>query len=156
MIELARAGLEDLIELHSIQRRSFAALLDKYRDYDTSPGAESKELLKEKLDSAERDYYFIREAGRNIGLVCVKRRDEHLEVCPICLLPEYQGGGRGRAAMALAEVLYPDNKDWELDTIMEEPRLCRFYESLGYRKSGRLTFVQDGMTIVGYKKERGC
>lgn len=154
MIELHAAGPQDLPALLELQRCAFAALLEKYRDYETNPAAESPEMLEWKLTNGDRDYYFIREDGEDVGLICVKRREGHLEVSPIGLLPELQGQGKGREAMRLAEGLYPDARHWELGTILEETGLCRFYESLGYVKSGRLTPVKDGMTIVGYKKLR--
>ena len=50
------------------------------------------------------------------------------------------------------EKLYPDAILWKLDTIAQEEYLCRLYEKLGYRKTGKTETVQPGMDLVFYEK----
>jgi len=50
------------------------------------------------------------------------------------------------------EHLYPDARKWELDTIAQEEKLCHLYEKMGYRKTGRVEKLKDGMDIVYYEK----
>ena len=54
--------------------------------------------------------------------------------------------------MRLMENRYPGTKKWELDTIAQEGKLCHLYEKMGYRKTGRLEKLKDGMEIVFYEK----
>ena len=35
---------------------------------------------------------------------------------------------------------------------MQEEKLCRLYEKLGYRQTGESYDIKDGMTIVFYEK----
>lgn len=148
------AGPGDGPALLDLQKRAFSALLEKYQDYGTNPAAETLESVQWRLDSPDRDYWFILANGQAAGLVCVKRLENGLSVSPICLLPECQDQGLGHQAMELLERQYPENCRWELGTILEEPGLCRFYESLGYRCTGKETAIQPGMTVIGYEKIR--
>jgi len=150
LVTLKLAGQEDAAALLAIQKKAFAPLLEKCRDYGTSPAVEPLSTLKCKL--AQRDYYFILSDGREEGLISVRHQDDALCVTPIGLLPEMQGRGVGKQAMLDLEKLYPPGTRWELGTILQEPGLCRFYEGLGYRRTGRETTLQPGMTEVGYEK----
>lgn len=150
MVTLKPAGTEDAGALLALQKQAFRALLEKYQDYGTNPAMEPLSTLERKLK--ERDYYFILLDGRAVGYVGIKHTGDSLHITPIGLLPEYQGKGIGRKAMALIEVRYPENRRWGLGTILQEPGLCRFYESVGYRRTGEMTNIQPGMDEVGYEK----
>lgn len=152
IIYLRPAGCGDAPAILDLQRRAFDALLEKYQDYDASPAMESMEVLQWKLASSERDFYFIMEDARTAGMVCVKRLTKNHCISPIGLLPEFQGRGIGRTAVEQLEKRYPDCLRWELGTIMQEQKLCQFYESLGYRRTGEITPVKPGMDIIGYEK----
>lgn len=150
MVTLKPAGMEDAEALLDLQKQAFNALLEKYRDYDTNPAMEPLSTLRRKL--SERDYYFIQQDGRNVGYIGVRRGDEALVITPIGLLPGCQGKGIGHKAMLLLEGLYPNNRRWTLGTILQEQGLCRFYESLGYRRTGEVTNIKPGMDEAGYEK----
>lgn len=45
-----------------------------------------------------------------------------------------------------------DEKDWQLDTILEEKGNCHLYEKFGYRKTGKFEKISDIETIVFYEK----
>ena len=150
MVTLRPAGLEDAGALLALQKQAFRALLEKYKDYGTNPAMEPLSTMRRKL--SERDYYFILSDGREAGFIGVRRDGDSLHITPIGLLPEYQGRGIGHEALALVEKLYPEDRRWTLGTILQEPGLCRFYESAGYRRTGEVTNIQDGMDEVGYEK----
>ena len=150
MVTLKPAGLEDAEALLAVQKLAFNALLEKYQDYDTNPAMELLSNLRRKL--SERDYYFILLDGREVGYVVVKHTESSLHITPIGIMPECQGRGVGHKAMLLLEELYPENQRWSLGTILQEPGLCRFYESLGYRRTGEVTNIRPGMDEVGYEK----
>lgn len=142
--------MEDAGALLALQKQAFRALLEKYKDYGTNPAMEPLPTMRRKL--SEREYYFILADGREAGLIGVRRGEDSLHITPIGLLPEYQGRGIGHEALALVEKLYPEDRRWALGTILQEPGLCRFYESAGYRRTGEVTNIQDGMDEVGYEK----
>ena len=153
MIELIKANPQDCGRIHAIQVEAFAELLEKYRDAATNPGAEPVEKVAARMAQDTTDYYFIHAEGRPIGTVRVQRLPGDIcRVSPICILPAFQGRGFAQEAMRALEGLYPRAKEWRLDTIREEAKLCRLYEKLGYRRTGREEVLQPGMTIVYYEK----
>ena len=48
-IRLIQAAVADAVQVHSLQTLAFKALLDKYKDYSTNPGAESVQKVAEKI-----------------------------------------------------------------------------------------------------------
>lgn len=50
------------------------------------------------------------------------------------------------------EILYPQAKTWELDTILQEESLCRLYEKRGHFRTGEYHRIQEGMDLVRYRK----
>ena len=48
-ITLAKAGLSNCEELYQLQTISFRQLLEKYQDYDSNPGAETKDRTLQRL-----------------------------------------------------------------------------------------------------------
>lgn len=144
---------QDATVLLDLQKRSFGRLLAKYLDYTTNPAMESVDRLQQKLADPERAYYLIQEDGEAVGFACIKRVGEALWVTPIGLLPEHCGRGLGTKAMKALEALYSHVTVWELQTIQEEAALCRFYEKLGYRSTGKTSIVKPGMNLVHYRKQ---
>lgn len=68
-ITLAKAGLSNCEELYQLQTISFRQLLEKYQDYDSNPGAETKDRTLQRLKDPFTDYYFICLSGKHIGAV---------------------------------------------------------------------------------------
>ena len=66
-------------------------------------------------------------------------------------MEEYRGKGYAQEAMKAAEEIYgADN--WCLDTILQEKGNIHLYEKMGYRQTGRIDRIKDGMDIVYYEK----
>ena len=72
----------------------------------------------------------------------------------IFILPEYQGYGYAQEAIKMVESFYTKAKRWELDTILQEKKLCYLYEKMGYQKTGKTEKIKDGMDLVYYAKEK--
>ena len=107
----------------------------------------------ERLQQKQTDYYLIVYDKITVGAIRIVRKDNRrYRVSPIFILPEYQGKGIASATMQVVESLYEDAMVWELDTILEEQKLCGLYEKLGYRKTGKVTKINERMTIVFYEK----
>lgn len=152
MITLQKAGIEDAKTIHAMQVRAFQGLLEKYQDYATNPAAEPVGKITQRMRMEGSCYYFILADGEAVGFIRIQDTGLACRVSPIGILPEHQGKGYASQAMLLAERLYSQASLWELDTIGEEPKLCRLYEKLGYRETGRREQIQPGMTIVYYEK----
>lgn len=90
--------------------------------------------------------------GKHIGALRVCNFGQLCKLKQIFILPEYQDRGYAQQAMRIAESLYPNAGRWELDTILQEQKLCHLYEKMGYRKTGKTQRIKDGMDIVFYAK----
>jgi len=152
-ISLRKAGMSDCKQIHEMQIQSFASLLDKYNDYHTNPGAESIERIIQKMEQEFSTYYFICLGNKIIGAVRIGQVNDHsFRIAPIFILPQYQDMGYAQQAILAIESLYPHAKYWELDTIKQETKQCYLYEKMGYRPTGKEEELQEGMTIIYYRK----
>ena len=153
-IILKTAVMANCEEIHGMQIKAFGALFDKYRDVNTSPAAESLEIIIERMEQDFTDYYLILLNETKIGAIRVVRPGNRVcRISPMFILPEYQGKGYAQQAILLAESLYPEAKQWTLDTIKQEKMLCHLYEKMGYVPTGKEEKIQDGMDIVYYVKQ---
>ncbi|ODU55652.1 MAG: hypothetical protein ABT01_05680 [Clostridium sp. SCN 57-10] len=152
-IQLRKAGICDCGQIHQMQGKAFAYLLDKYHDYDTNPGAEPLEKVIQRMEQTFTDYYYIQLGSRCIGAMRVVRlHDGACRISPMFILPEFQGKGYAQQAIRNVEELYPGACRWELDTIKQEPKLCHLYEKMGYCAIGKEKVIQPGMTIIFFEK----
>lgn len=153
-LTLNKAVFSDCKQIHKMQVSAFTGLLEKYRDFDTNPATESLEKIQNKFSQSFTDYYFIMLDKTKIGVVRVVRlSDTTCRISPMLILPEYQNNGYSQQALSAVEKLYPDVKEWKLDTIKEESKLCYLYEKCGYIPTGKEEILKDGMTIVYYSKQ---
>ena len=145
---------DDSEKIHELQVISFKALLDKYQDYETNPGAETLERIKQRFDYLQVDHYFSKLHGEIIGYIRIAKQNEATySLSQMFILPNHQGKGYAQQTILQAELLYPQAKNWSLDTIKQESKLCHLYEKMGYRQTGEEKQIQEGMDIVFYRKE---
>lgn len=152
-IKLEKAIFEDYQEVYDLQIKSFKALLDKYQDYYYSPGAEKIDRTIQRFNDEIIDFWFITCSEKRIGVLRVCNLGELCKLKQISILPEYQGNGYAQNAIKYVEALYPMIIRWELDTILQEEKLCYLYEKMGYRKTGKIQIIKEGMDIVFYEKQ---
>ena len=131
----------------------FRGSLKTYRDYETNPGAEDIQKIIARMNQVETHYYFIQRNKINAGAIRVVRQDGGAlcRISPLFILPEEQNNGYAQAALRLVESMYRPQK-WTLDTILEERRNCHVYEKAGYRQTGELKTLKEGMHLVRYEK----
>ena len=151
MIKLIRAKRTDCQSILDMQIICFKPLLEKYRDYYTNPANELIEDIYRRFDQVNTEYYLITVDNDIVGAVRVIVGDI-CRISPIFILPNHQGYGYAKETFELLENMFPVNK-WTLDTIEQEEGLCKLYESLGYKRTGKFAHIQDNMTIVYYEKE---
>ena len=153
-ISLKKAVFEDCAEIQKMQELTFADLLEKYKDYDTNPASESLEKIEYKFNQEITDYHFIMADDVKIGVVRVVKLSENIHrISPIFILPEFQNHGYAQMALAEVELLYPNIREWHLDTIKQEKKLCYLYEKCGYVATGKEEDLKPGMTIAYYCKK---
>ncbi|WP_315795394.1 GNAT family N-acetyltransferase [Paenibacillus sp. BIC5C1] len=152
-ISLSKAGLKEASIIHEMQIKAFMPLLNKYKDYETSPANQTVEQIEDRINQSYTDYYLIREANIPVGAIrIVKKENKIYRVSPVFILPDYQGRGIAQKVFSMIEARYSDATIWELATISEEKRNCYLYEKLGYRQKGDTKQINDKMTIVIYEK----
>ena len=151
-ISLRKAEYSDCPLIHTIQVRSFIAMLRKYEDYQSSPAAEGLDQIQRRFQQPFTSYYLITAGEQVVGILRVCDFGINCRLSPICILPEFQGMGYGKKAVSLLETLYPKTKCWQLDTIVQEEKLCQFYEALGFQKTGKTEHLKEQMDLVFYEK----
>jgi len=152
-VEIIKAKFQDLQLLYDMQIESFKPLLEKYKDYDMSPGNETIEHIIRKYNQDFTTYWIIKRHSKTVGGVrVVSKGNGCYRVSPIFIIPLEQGKGIAQETFRLLEEFYQYSMKWELDTILEERGNCYLYEKLGYRKTGKIEIIKDGMTIVYYEK----
>lgn len=152
---LLRADIDDAKELHAMQIKAFRELLEKYQDFDTSPANESVEKVEARLQQDFTYYYFICIGRQKAGAVRVIDKKENginKRISPIFILPEFQGKGIAQKAIRLCEEIH-GNENWELDTILQEPKNCHLYEKMGYRQTGKTEVINERLTLTFYEKK---
>lgn len=101
--------------------------------------------------SPDVTHFLIRENGADIGALRCRYAGDTAIVQRFCVLKEYRGGGRGRAALEAVEehCRAAGFKRMELDAKFE---VCGFYEKCGYTKISD-PFEEAGIPHVKMMKQ---
>lgn len=153
-VKLVKANEGDAEEIWNMQRTAFAELLEKYKDFDTSPANEPLKNVVRRLRQPFTFFYFITLNGEKIGAIRVVDKSSSGElkrISPIFILPKYRNKGYAQSAISYVEEIH-GNSDWALDTILQEKGNCHLYEKMGYRKTDKKTIINAQMTLISYKK----
>ena len=136
-----------------MQIAAFSELLDRYQDYELSPGAEPVDKIIARYEMPGSVYYFIEAEGEKVGVIRVvdKNDDSRKRISPLWIMSEYRGRGYAQQAITAVEELYGEDK-WSLDTILQEKGNCHLYEKMGYHRVGEIEHINDRMDIVFYEK----
>ncbi len=151
-ISLKKASPEDAELIHSMQIIAFRPLLEKYQDYDYSPAMETLERTKYRISLPAADHWLILLNDHPVGAIGIGRYDGYCKLKRLFILPEYQNHGYAQQGVRLAEAQYPSGIRWELDTILQEEKLCHLYEKLGYRKTEKIKPIKEGMDLIFFEK----
>ena len=152
-VKLVKVKAEEVETVWRMQTEAFRGLLEKYHDYDISPAAEPISNVQKRFAQPETTYWFIEAEGERVGVIRVIDRNDgsRKRISPLWIMEEHRGKGYAQAAMKAAEEIYgADN--WCLDTILQEKGNIHLYEKMGYRQTGRVDHIKDGMDIVYYEK----
>lgn len=153
-VNLRKAKQNECELIHQMQVISFKALLEKYQDYDLSPGNESVKRIVERFGHPLTDYHIIEYNGKDVGAIRMIS-NETASICRVgtlFVLPQYQGKGIAQSALKQVEEYYVTAERWLLDTIKEEAGNCYLYEKIGYLQTGKEEVINDRMTLVYYEK----
>ena len=154
-VRLLRANIDNAEELRAMQVEAFRKLLEKYQDYDTNPANEGVEKIQARLKQNFTFYYFICIGQQKVGAIRIidkKETGKNKRISPIFILPEFQGKGVAQKAIRLCEDIHGD-RNWELETILQEPQNCHLYEKMGYRQTGKMQVINERLTLIFYEKK---
>ena len=145
---------EDIETVWKMQVEAFSGLLEKYRDFELSPAAESLDKVAARFGQPWTTYYFIMADEEKAGVIRVvdKKDGSRKRISPIWIMPEYRNKGYAQQAILEAEKIYGSDH-WCLDTILQEKGNLHLYEKLGYHRTGRIDKINDRMDIVYYEKD---
>lgn len=152
VFELAKP--EDAKELYEVQKLAYKEQLEMYQDYDTDPAVEGIDWVLFRIK--HHVYYKIMHDGKIIGEVDVyqhKRSPLHYEMNGIFVHPDYQNCGIGEKAIKFVENEFVDAKVWTAWTPHRTEKNHRFYEKVGYGKTGIQEKIMDNLTLVQYGKK---
>ncbi len=154
-MKLVKADKSDLETILQMQIKAFMPMLEKYRDYETSPANEKYEDILFRFNQPQTTYYFIEVDSQKVGVIRIvdfKDESTRKRISPIFIMSEYRNKGYAQQAIAEAERLH-GAENWSLDTILQEEGNCYLYEKLGYRKTGRTEKINYRLTLVFYEKD---
>lgn len=146
-IQMRKMKKEDVAILYDIALQTFKPDYEKYGVYPPLLNIKKKKFLPPILFGRT-----ILLDNTIIGGVFVVGLFKKGEIGAIFLDSKEQHKGYGRQAMLMIEKLYPRIKTWKLETPAESYGLHRFYESLGYIKSGQIEDKKSGMKGFVYEK----
>ncbi len=152
-MKLVRAGVGNCEKIWNMQVTAFADLLEKYQDYETSPGNEERGKVEAKLSQDFTYFYYIFDDNRLVGAIRVvdKKDGSRKRIAPIFIMKEFRNRGLAQRTFDEIEKIHGAN-NWKLDTILQEKGNCHLYEKMGYVKTGMTEKVNERMDIVYYEK----
>ena len=153
-ITLRQAKREDIETIWKMQIEAFRELLEKYQDYDLSPGAEPVDKVIARFEQPWTKYFFIEAEGTDVGVIRVVDMNDgsRKRISPLWIMKEYRGRGYAQDAILAVENLYGADY-WCLDTILQEKGNCHLYEKMGYHQTGKIEHINERMDIVFYEKD---
>ncbi len=135
-IQFAKAGTSDALTLTGISKRSFDS--DVLIGGPPSGGPPGYMSLPFHTKMARQGHlYKLTDEGLIVGGAILFLKDDILNVARIFVAPEHFRKGYGIFMMREVENLFPEVKEFTLDTPVWNVRTNSFYIKLGYREIKR-------------------
>lgn len=153
-MKLIRANVNDCEKIWKMQTEAFSDLLERYQDYETSPGNEVKERIEAKLSQEFTYFYYIFDGDNLVGAIRVvdKKDGSRKRVAPVFIMKEFRNKGLAQKAFEEVEKIH-GHDNWKLDTILQEEGNCYLYEKLGYKRTGLVENINDKNGYCLLRKE---
>lgn len=152
-VRLEKASESDAQSIFDIQVNAFLPLLEVYKDYNTNPAKETIERTITRINNPSGGFYKIIMNTTLVGAINIFCKEEtQFWISPMFILPKFQGQGIAQKAITQTEKNFPQAVSWELATIAEEKRNCYLYKKMGFTKTGVTKKINDGTTLVYFKK----
>ena len=136
MTELTKANTSDALVINSISKRSFDSDAAVGNPYEGGPPGYMSVPFHTKM-ARTNHLYKLTENGLIVGGAIIFHDGEKLNIGRIFVSPEYHRKGFGLFMMKEIEAMYPEVKEFYLDTPIWNVRTNRFYKKLGYSEYKR-------------------
>ena len=148
-LDFRRATIVDIPIAITLQNEAF--YLDFLR-YGSCPSYNRSEDKMRDIIINHHDFLIFAD-DIPVGNIIIKLREENeCHLNSLGILPEYQGKGIGKAAMAFIETAFPSSLLFTLDTPADKQSNVAFYVSCGYSISGHIEL--DDMKLVLFERRR--
>ena len=141
-LQFTKAGTSDAPVLNAVSKHAFES--DAAIGGPSAGGPPGYMSLKFHIKMARSGHlYKLTESGLILGGAILFPEGEVLNVARIFISPEHFRKGYGKAMMREIEAMFPEAKEFRLDTPAWNFRTNRFYSSLGYtevKRSGDLIY----------------
>ena len=134
---IIRLSDADAGEILTLQRAAYVTEAQAHRDLDLPPLTQSHEALRAELQDPDVVALGVREAGRLIGAVRLRRVGAAVELGRLTVVPDRQGQGIGSFLLGEAESVFPDALEMQLFTGEHSSANLRLYRRSGYIETGR-------------------
>lgn len=121
----------------TLQRAAYVTEARAHHDIDLPPLTQSLDDLRAELSDPDVRALGVREEGRLIGSVRLRRIGSAVELGRLTVVPDRQGKGVGSFLLDEAEAVFPDTHEMQLFTGEHSTANIRLYERGGYVETGR-------------------
>lgn len=146
-LEFVKAGTSDALTLNGISKRAFDSDIDIGAPSAGGPPGYMSVPFHTKM-ARTNCLYKLTENGLIVGGAILFRDKDKLNIGRIFVSPENHRKGYGAFMMQEIEALFPDVKEFTLDTPIWNVRTNAFYSKLGY------TEVRRDKEFIYYRKEK--
>ena len=146
-LEFVKAGTSDALTLNGISKRAFDSDTDVGAPSAGGPPGYMSVPFHTKM-ARTNCLYKLTESGLIVGGAILFRDKDKLNIGRIFVSPENHRKGYGAFMMQEIEALFPDVKEFTLDTPIWNVRTNAFYSKLGY------TEVRRDKEFIYYRKEK--
>ena len=150
---LAKAGKRDLEELVRISKESFFQDSRQYSPHGGG-GPEGYDSIQWHREASSRGrlYKVMFEDRMAGGVFCTIKDSRRGWINRVFIRPDLQGRGLGRRVFHLLEGMYPEIREWGLDTPVWAEHNQELYRSMGYRPHRESYCLEAGFNLVIMKK----
>ncbi len=129
-------GDADAGEIMTLQRAAYVTEARAHHDLDLPPLTQSLDELRAELGNPEVAALGVREEGRLVGAVRLRRVGSAVELGRLTVVPDRQGKGVGTFLLSEAETAFPQVREIQLFTGEHSTANIRLYERKGYVETG--------------------
>lgn len=130
-------GDADAGEVMTLQRAAYVTEARAHQDLDLPPLTQSLDELRTELAAPDVAALGVRDNGRLIGAVRLRRIGSTVELGRLTVVPDMQGKGIGSFLLGEAETAFPHPLEMRLFTGEHSTANIRLYERSGYVETAR-------------------